>query len=210
MRNFIATMMLSQGVPMIAAGDEFANSQMGNNNAYCQDNSISWLDWRLNSYQEDLQSFTRHMVFFRKEHLVLTRKKFFQGRNIRSAESKDAIWLESTGREMTDESWEADFIRCFGLQLHGCMTDEVDQWGDPVVSHTLLLYFNAHSDPVEVTLPDFLEGVAIDKVIDTSIPRFEEERFEERKFLMHDRSIVVFRQPMPGIKHCFVPIKRFE
>ena len=195
-RNFMATLFLSQGVPMLLAGDELGNTQNGNNNAYCQDNAVSWIDWQLASNQRDLLQFTRRMIRFRKEHLVLTRRKFFQGRSIRSVDMKDAIWLESTGREMTDDSWEADFIRCFGLQLHGCMTDEVDEWGDLIISHTLLLYFNAHTEAVTVKMPDFIEPSGWEKVIDTNCPLEQTSQFQEKSFLMADRSIVVFRRPV--------------
>ncbi|MFW7381151.1 MAG: glycogen debranching protein GlgX [Oligoflexus sp.] len=194
-RNFITTLMLSQGVPMLLSGDEIGNSQHGNNNGYCQDNEITWLNWNLNHRQKELMKFVRRVIRFRKEHLVLTRRRFFQGRSIRSADTKDVIWLESTGREMIDESWEADFIRCFGVQWHGHMTDEVDEWGDPIVSHTLLIYFNAHSEAVDVKIPDYIVKGPWEKIIDTSHPLGPVVSFMERDVVMPPRSIIVFRLP---------------
>jgi glycogen operon protein len=197
LRNFITTLFLSQGVPMLLAGDEIANSQHGNNNGYCQDNEITWINWDLDHRQKALLHFVRRVVRVRKNHLVLNRRRFFQGRSIRSADTKDVIWLESTGREMTDESWEADFIRCFGVQWHGYMTDEVDEWGDPIVSHTLLIYFNAHSAEVEVTFPtNTVEQGTWEKILDTADPLGPIKPFTEEQFIMPSRSIVVFRHAM--------------
>src|ERR687898_572297 len=111
-RNFLATLFLSQGVPMLLAGDEFGRTQLGNNNAYCQDNEISWLDWKLDRPRRELLQFTRFLIRFRDEHPVLRRRHFFQGRRIRGSEVKDLAWFRPDGKEMSDEDWNNAEARC--------------------------------------------------------------------------------------------------
>jgi len=152
-RNFMATLLLSQGVPMICHGDEIGRSQCGNNNAYCQDNDISWLDWDLSPDDQAFLEFTKQLLQFRRHHPVLRRRKFFQGRPLRGAGVKDLLWFDPTGREMTDELWNAPHIRFLGVQLSGDAIDEVDARGSRVVDATLLLLLNAHSEAVPFTLP---------------------------------------------------------
>ena len=156
-RNFIATLLLSQGVPMICGGDELGRTQHGNNNAYCQDNPISWLDWNLGERQTSLLKFTQRMAELRHEHPSLRRPKFFQGRRIRGADILDLTWLRPDGQQMTDEEWEQDWIRTLGMQLAGGALDVVDEAGDPVVDEPLLLLLNAHDQTVPFTLPDLPE-----------------------------------------------------
>jgi isoamylase len=123
-RNFLATMFLSQGVPMLCAGDEFGRTQRGNNNAYCQDNEISWLNWQLNEASERLLRFVRRLIAFRREHPVFRRPKFFQGRPIRGAGIRDIMWFNSTGAEMTNAGWSSWFVRVLGMLLSGATMDE--------------------------------------------------------------------------------------
>jgi isoamylase len=152
-RNFMATLLLSQGVPMICHGDEIGRTQLGNNNAYCQDNEISWLHWDLTPDQHVFFEFTKQVVQFRRRHPVLRRRKFFQGRPLRGAGVKDLLWFDPNGREMTDELWNASHIRFLGVQLSGDAIDEVDVRGRRVVDDTLMLLLNAHSELVPFTLP---------------------------------------------------------
>ena len=114
-RNFLATLLLSQGVPMLPAGDELGRTQHGNNNAYCQDNEISWLNWELTPAQRDLLAFTRRLINFRATHPVLRRRTFFQGRGIRGEDVTDIVWLDADGKEMTDATWNAPHVRCIGV-----------------------------------------------------------------------------------------------
>jgi glycogen operon protein len=157
-RNFLATLLLSQGVPMLAAGDEMGRTQGGNNNAYCQDNEISWLDWTATPERQSLLSFVRRLIGIRLSHPVLHRRKYFQGRLIRGAGVKDIVWLDPSGREMSDASWADGHARCLGVQLAGHDMDELSESGAPSEGDTLLLLLNAHHDTVRFRLPALPAG----------------------------------------------------
>ncbi len=152
-RNFIATLLLSQGVPMICGGDEMGRTQKGNNNAYCQDNAISWFHWDLTPEQKDLLKFTQYVARFLMSQPVLTRRRFFLGRSIRGEEVKDISWFGPDGKEMSDHTWNDPFVRYLGVRLSGTEIDEVDEYGNPMVGDTLLLLFNAHHESVPFVLP---------------------------------------------------------
>ncbi|HWG84548.1 MAG TPA: glycogen debranching protein GlgX [Deinococcales bacterium] len=152
-RNFLATLLFSQGVPMLVGGDEFGRSQRGNNNAYCQDNEISWLDWDLDDRQKMQLLFTRHLVQLRHKHAVLRRPKFFQGRRIRGEEIKDILWLRPDGEEMTDTEWESSGIKALGILLNGNMLDLREQDGEPVRDATLLLILNGAEETIPFHMP---------------------------------------------------------
>ena len=153
MRNFLATMMLSQGVPMLTGGDEFALTHNGNNNVYCQDNELSWFPWDRSPEQEALTGFVSELIRFRREHPVFRRPKFFQGRPIRGTETKDIMWLNPSGREMTDDEWSNGFARSVGVLLYGQTMDVRDTRGNPITDDTFVLFFNAHHEPVPFKLP---------------------------------------------------------
>jgi len=153
-RNFLATLLLSQGVPMISHGDELGRSQRGNNNPYCQDNELTWIDWELSDAQKALLEFTRRLVHLRLTQPALRRRKYFQGRSIRGGDVRDVAWLAPDGREMTDEAWNADFVRSLGMLLPGTAIEETNERGEPITGDTLLILLNAHSDKVPFTLPD--------------------------------------------------------
>ncbi len=153
MRNFFTTLLLSQGVPMISGGDEFARTQHGNNNAYCQDNEISWFDWNHRPEQKELIDFVARLAAFRREHPVFRRPKFFQGRAIRGLGIKDVMWVNPGGHEMNDEEWETGYSRSIGVIFSGQTLDVRDFEGQPVMDDTFLLYFNAHHEPITFRLP---------------------------------------------------------
>src|SRR5262249_49514734 len=132
-RNFLATLMLSQGVPMISHGDEMGRTQQGNNNAYCQDNAISWVDWNLDANKRALLNFTTKLVHFRLNQPMLRRRRYFQGREIRGGMVKDVAWLAADGREMTDDAWNADFVRSLGMLLNGAAIEELNERGEPII-----------------------------------------------------------------------------
>jgi glycogen operon protein len=157
-RNFLATMMVSQGVPMICGGDEFGRSQRGNNNAYCQDSDLTWYDWDFDKEQRQLLEFTRRVISFRKEHPALRRRAFFQGRRIRGSEIKDIAWFSASGREMTDEEWMADHVRTMGMRLSGDAIEEKDEFGRPIAGESLLILLSAHSAAVPFVLPAHRPG----------------------------------------------------
>ena len=167
-RNFMATTLLSQGVPMLLAGDEIGRIQAGNNNAYCQDNEISWVDWTPEHMDLDTLGFVRQLIALHKEHAVFRRRKFFQGRKIKGAEIKDIVWLRPDGEEMTDEEWNQDFARCLGVALSGAVIDEVTERGQRVKDENFLLLMNAHFEEIHFTLPAPPLGAGWIALIDTS------------------------------------------
>jgi len=167
-RNFMATILLSQGVPMLLAGDEIGRTQGGNNNAYCQDNEISWVDWTPEHMDRNTLAFVRQLIALHKEHPVFRRRKFFQGRKIKGAEIKDIVWLRTDGGEMTDEEWNQDFARCLGVALSGAAIDEVNERGQRVQDENFLLLMNAHFEEIPFTLPAPPLGAGWIALIDTS------------------------------------------
>ncbi len=165
-RNFLATMFLSQGVPMMLAGDGVGHSQKGNNNAYCQDNEISWIDWEHADLQ--LLEFARQLIALRKKHPVFRRRKFFQGRSIKGAGIKDIQWLHPAGREMTDEEWKQESARCLGVFLAGEGLGEADERGQPVTDNSFVLLLNAHHENVDFLLPGLDAQKSWVTLVDTS------------------------------------------
>ena len=153
MRNFVATLMFSQGVPMLRGGDEIAVTQQGNNNTYCQDNELSWIDWNLDFSQQEMLDFTSKAIDLRHRLPVLRRRRFFQGRQIRSAPSTDIVWFNESGLEMTDADWSSPRGCVLGVQLIGKMLGEVDERGNPTRGTTVAILFNASHKSVEFTLP---------------------------------------------------------
>jgi len=169
-RNFLATLFLSQGVAMLCGGDEIGRTQHGNNNAYCQDNEVSWFDWNLDERAHRLLEFTRHLIRLRHEHPEFRRRKFFQGRPLCAAGMKDLIWLRPDGGEMSAEEWPQSTLRSFGLRLCGQAMDEVDERGAAITDDTLLVLLNAQPDPVSFVLPDAHPGTAWEVLVDTAVP----------------------------------------
>jgi glycogen operon protein len=167
-RNFMATLLLSQGVPMILGGDEIGRTQQGNNNAYCQDNELSWFNWELTPEKKEFFDFTKKLIRFWKEQPVLQRRKFFQGRPIRGSGVKDLTWFDASGKEMTDEAWNAPSVHAVVVRLAGELLDELDSRGQKVTGDTLLLLMNAYQEPIPFALPPEQEGNEWKFVFDTS------------------------------------------
>ena len=167
-RNFMTTLLLSQGVPMILGGDEFGRTQGGNNNAYCQDNDISWFDWQRTD--DGLRAFVERVIQFRKEHPVFQRRRWFHGRHVRGTGVSDIGWFKADGGEMSDEDWQAGFARTVGVFLNGKGIPTPDDRGEPIVDDSFYLLFNAHHEPMEFTLPTCPWGDRWEKVIDTDEP----------------------------------------
>ena len=138
---------------MLCAGDEFARTQLGNNNAYCQDNEISWIDWSKREQEKELFEFTCRLIQLRCDHPVFRRPKFFQGRRIRGSEIKDVMWFNPGGNEMSDEEWASPFVRCLGVLLSGDTIDVLDFHGQPIRDDTFLLLVNAHYESIPFLLP---------------------------------------------------------
>jgi len=178
-RNFFTTLFLSQGVPMLCAGDEWGRTQKGNNNAYCHDNEISWHNWEWDSKQKELLEFTKKLIRLRREHPVFRRPKFFQGRRIRGSEIRDVMWFNEGGNEMSDEEWASPLVRCLEVLLSGDTLDVMNFQGEPIRDETFLLLFNAYHEPIPFVLPGE-EKVEWEMVLDT---------MEEGGFLQEPRKL---------------------
>jgi glycogen operon protein len=153
-RNFLATVFLSQGVPMILGGDEMGRTQGGNNNAYCQDNEISWFDWSLKEENSDLVALTARLAAFRREHPVFHRRRWFQGRQIHGSDVTDIGWFSPDGSDMTEEDWDSGFAKSVGMFLNGDAIPDPDPRGEQVTDDSFLVLFNAHHEPLPFTVPD--------------------------------------------------------
>jgi len=166
-RNLLATQFLSQGVPMLLHGDELGRSQHGNNNAYCQDNEISWVNWDQLQNEKELLVFTRRLIALRQNHPVFRRRNFFQGRGIKGAGIKDILWLRPDGREMTDEEWNQEHARTLGVFLSGSAVDEIDERGQLITDENFILLLNAHHEAVPFSVPSLASGMAWVTLVDT-------------------------------------------
>ncbi|MBI4267312.1 MAG: glycogen debranching enzyme GlgX, partial [Chloroflexi bacterium] len=188
-RNFLCALIFSQGVPMLCGGDETGRTQRGNNNAYCQDNELTWHDWRPDSKQalldfirriikinrkpdskQALLDFTRRIIKINRDHPIFHRRGFFQGRPIRHSEVKDIVWLRPDGQEMTDADWNSSWVRCIGVFYAGEDPNEVDENGAPLTDDTLLVILNSHHDPIQFTLPATPSAARWELLIDTNTP----------------------------------------
>ncbi|ORV40384.1 glycogen debranching enzyme [Mycolicibacter engbaekii] len=170
-RNIMATLLISQGTPMIAHGDEMGRSQGGNNNVYCQDSELSWMDWSLLERNADQVAFTRAMTALRTAHPVFRRRRFFEGRPIRGGdEVRDIAWLTPAGHEMTQQDWGSEFGRCVMVFLNGEALPEPDARGARIVDDSFLLCFNAAEEPVEFVTPNADYAQVWAAVIDTAHP----------------------------------------
>lgn len=167
-RNFLATLFFSQGVPMLLAGDELGRTQRGNNNAYCQDNAISWVNWDLSADDKELHKFVRYLIRLRKRHPSFRRRHFFQGRHIKGADVKDITWLSPNGKEMSDEEWRTSFARCLGLFLAGNAIEEFDEKGRLIKDENLLLLLNADHNDIAFILPSEPAFARWETLVDTS------------------------------------------
>jgi glycogen operon protein len=197
-RNFIATLLLSQGVPMICGGDEIGRTQGGNNNAYCQDNEISWHDWELDERREDLLEFTRRVATLRREHPIFRRRRFFQGRTIRGSELEDIKWLRPDGQEMDDDDWGTHFVRSFAMLLGGNAMMEWNDQGEHVTDDDFVLLFNAAADAVEFTLPGAPRPTRWQVALDTARPaagQAVDEHEVGARLTLPGRSMMVLRAP---------------
>jgi isoamylase len=181
---------------MLSHGDELARTQRGNNNAYCQDNEISWVDWNLDRRRRDLLEFTRHLMALRKEHPAFRRRQFFYGRRIRGSEVKDLSWFRPDGKEMTEDDWNNPHTRCFGLRIAGDAITEVDARGDQIVDDTFLILLNAYHEPLNFVLPAPPSGGQWEALVDTSGPDVPPSRAPltpEQGYELGGRCLVVLR-----------------
>jgi glycogen operon protein len=205
-RNFLLTLLLSQGVPMLSAGDEFSRTQSGNNNAYCQDNEISWLNWNLDEKKQALVAFTANLIALRRAHPNLRRRKFFQDRQISPTKSRmqkvdnlnvqDITWFRPDGAEMTEEEWNAGWVRCLGLRLSGRTLNDVNEAGEALNDDTYLICLNPHHENIPFTLPACTKACQWEVLMDTRHPIIGEPHIAslDKPYDLLAHSSVVFRE----------------
>ena len=204
-RNLLLTLLFSQGVPMICAGDEFGRSQGGNNNAYAQDNETSWFDWNLDGPRRDLLEFTRQLVSLRREHPNFHRRKFFQDRgigpgtaqrNVEGRSEQDIVWIRPDGREMTPDEWHAGWVSCIGMILNGKTLDDVNAVGEPIDDDSFLLLFNPHEGPIDFYMPKLHDGAAWEVCLNTSKANLPKRRVVRvsQPYELPPRSAVLLRE----------------
>ncbi|MFP5406533.1 MAG: glycogen debranching protein, partial [Gammaproteobacteria bacterium] len=197
-RNFLATLLLSQGVPMLLSGDEIGRTQGGNNNAYCQDNEISWLDWTMTPERASLLGFVKRLIALRRAHPTFRRRDFFAGRPLHGSELKDVLWLKPDGSEMTAEEWEHEFARCLGTYLAGAAIGDVDATGREIVDDDFLILFNADQNEIAFTIPT-IGGEPWEAVLDTTAASgvAPSHRYNPGdRYALHGRSLAVLSRPM--------------
>jgi glycogen operon protein len=198
-RNFLATLILSQGIPMLLGGDEMERTQKGNNNGYCQDSEISWFNWDLEKVNEDLLDFTRELIYFRRQHPVFRRRKWFQGQAIHGSGISDIAWFNPDGSEMTDQQWDVGYAKSIGVFLDGNQIPSPGPQGQRISDDSFLLFFNAHYETIEFSLPSVfgLENKQWTVVIDTKEPRFitQEQVYTDGQAVpVVERSLVLLRR----------------
>jgi glycogen operon protein len=182
---------------MLLGGDEIGRTQKGNNNGYCQDSEISWFDWDLVAGNEDLLNFTRELIYFRRQHPVFRRRKWFQGRAIHGVGISDIAWFNPDGSEMSHEQWEIGYAKSIGVFLDGNQIPSPGPQGQRIIDDSFLLFFNAHYETIEFYLPNGLNDWQWAVVIDTKEPRFiqEEQLFTGSQAVpVTERSLVVLRR----------------
>jgi glycogen operon protein len=195
-RNLLATLLLSQGVPMIFAGDELGHTQQGNNNAYCHDGELTWLDWTLDEEGRRFFEFMRKVIALRHDQPVFRRRTFFHGRKIRGDEIKDISWLTPGGQDMKDDGWNAGFVRCLGVRMAGNLIGELNEEGEPIVGDTLLILLNAHHETIPFTLPPHQdkEIQLWERILDTALPDAQGKVSEKVPYPLEGRSLAVLRK----------------
>jgi glycogen operon protein len=201
--NLLATLMLSQGVPMLCGGDEIGRTQQGNNNAYAQDNEISWFDWNIDERGRALLEFTKRLIRLRSNHPNFHRRRFFQDRRIdpdapdrtiNGGTAPDILWLRPDGKEMTQEEWQAGWIRSFGMCLNGATLDEVNIIGEPIMDDSFLLLFNPHHESVRFHVPKPAEDKIWEVCFDTKNVAAKKPAPVRKFYNLIDRSMAVLRE----------------
>jgi len=197
-RNHLTALLLSQGVPMLLAGDEIGRTQRGNNNAYCQDNEVSWIDWA--AADTDLLYFTVSLLAFRRAHPVFRRRRWFQGRAIHGKDVRDIAWFTPGGQEMSEDDWNVGFAKSLMVYLNGDAIPSRGPRGEAIIDDTFLLCFNAHYEPMSFTMPPHQFGQRWHRVIDTADPDLREpiSPVHSRGHLpVADRAVIVLQLAQP-------------
>ncbi|KMQ49766.1 Glycogen debranching enzyme [Chitinispirillum alkaliphilum] len=197
MKNLLATLFLSQGTPMMLGGDEFGRSKKGNNNTYCQDNHLSWINWELDEEGREILEFVRFFSHLRKEHPVFRRRSFFQGRKLTGRGVKDIHWIKPDGKELKVREWKQSFARSLGVLLVGDAIPDIDHKGHPIVDDSFLILMNAHWEPVDFVLPRAPSRVW-QCMVDTDLPGVAgcSEKYKSRSiYELKARSLVLLSSP---------------
>jgi glycogen operon protein len=205
MRNLMSTLLLSQGTPMICGGDEIARTQHGNNNAYCQDNEISWYDWNLGDEQKAMLAFTKRLIALRKAHPGLRRAKFFKGRRIRGTQVRDVLWLRHDGEEMNDDDWSNPQTASLSMFLSGKGLDTVDEEGNPMVDDDLLLVVNGSHVDLDWVLPKVGGPEAWELLVDTGAVDREERVAPSATTRLEARTLKLYRRKAVGERMSMSP-----
>lgn len=197
-RNFLTTLFMSQGVPMLLGGDEIGRTQQGNNNGYCQDNEISWYGWK--DADQDLLTFTKKLIHLRKNHPTFCRRKWFMGQKIKGAGVEDIVWFLPEGDMMPDEAWDNDAAKSLAVYLDGRGIRSVDAKGNKIYDDHFYLIFNAHHEPIDYKLPNEKYGSRWTKILNTDDAQVGEENgFQPSDMItVAGRSIVLFHAPLQG------------
>jgi glycogen operon protein len=180
-RNFLTTLFLSQGVPMVLHGDELGRTQGGNNNVYAQDSEIAWVDWARAKDFEVLTEFVSRLAKLRSEHPVFRRRRFFNGRPVRGSAIEDIAWFTPAGEEMDHDDWDSGFAKSVTVFLNGEGIREPNARGEKVVDDSFFLIFNGHHEPIEFTLPDLGAGERWQVEIDTAAPMLGDAETQSAK-----------------------------
>jgi len=197
-RNFMATLICSQGIPMISMGDEYGRTQQGNNNVYCQDNEISWFNWEWTKRQQAFFDFTRRLIEIRTHSPVMRRRRFFLGRRVHGVGVKDIRWLRTDGKDMTDEEWTSSYVRCLGMQLNGHAMEEYDERGNKITDDVYLLLVNSYWEDVPFKFPKRLRNDHWEVLIDTNKPeRMKKDQLVSKKLVLYSRTLLLLRKKGP-------------
>jgi isoamylase len=197
-RAMLATLLLSQGIPMLLSGDEVGHSQQGNNNTYCQDNELTWLNWEFDKKSQQLLDFVKKLITIRHSQPVFQRRRFFHGKAIRGQERPEIVWVEPSGREMSSEAWDNPNVRCLGVHFYGGKVD-VDEYGEPIIADHILMLFNAdHEHVIPFTLPPLESGDPWHVMVDAACLEKEpnDEPLLTSTYELQPCSLAVFRSPV--------------
>jgi isoamylase len=192
-RNFLATLLFSQGVPMLSHGDEYGRTQQGNNNAYCQDNDLTWMHWDWNKDEQELFDFVCELIKIRQEQPLMNKRRYFKGRKIHGKGIKDIRWLNTDGTDMTEDEWDTHFLRCMGMLLNGEMMTETDEFGMPIKADILLLIVNSFWEEIPFTLPHEDVNWEWEVMVDTSKSNNKKNKNVNRVYALEGRSLVLLK-----------------
>jgi glycogen operon protein len=199
-RNLLASLLLSQGVPMLLGGDELDRTQRGNNNAYCQDNELSWTDWSRDARHEQFLEFAQRLVLLRRQHPVFSRRRYVRADTLTAEGLKEILWLAPDGREMGENDWQQEFARCLGVYLAGGAIERRGRRGEPIKDRNFLVLFNAHHETITFQMPEVLSAKAWETVLDTA----PEDPFAGKalpageSYALQGRSLVVLEEAASG------------